>query len=183
MNSACDSKPHAEAATRSRPYLPGRGDGRGFAAGAHHTSVGHADRDDLLLQCSARRSSALEQSPQFQKNGIGPVVQLASAHGDDSIAERFEKFRPRLRLRRGPRQIDDQRMLRADVIDNERADLALVREVVASQASRPQQLRERLLGRMCRTFADEEFSSRSMSQYAGEHAGESSPVDVAADAQ
>ncbi|MBB6092927.1 hypothetical protein HNQ60_001805 [Povalibacter uvarum] len=73
-------------------------------------------------------------------------------------------------------------MLRADVIDNEGTDLALVSEAVTSQASCPQQLGESLLGRMGRAFADEEFSSGSMSQYAGEHAGESSPVDAAGDA-
>ena len=115
-------------------------------------------------------SIRLQQPAQTQQHSVGPMEQIAPTHDDDAVAERFKKFRPRLSLARGSREIDDECVLGAQVIDDEWPDLAIADEAVMTQRSRLEQLRECVICRIRGALANEHFRLGSIAQDASEHA-------------
>ena len=60
------------------------------------------------------------------------------------VAERLQEAFARLGFASRPCQVEHECMLRTDMVDNEWTDLAIIHEPMGSQASRTQQLRQRV---------------------------------------
>ena len=87
-------------------------------------------KDELNLS-----SIRLQQPAQTQQHSLWPTKQIAPAHDNDPVPERFQKFGPRLALAGRPGEVDDERLLRTQVIYDEGPDLAVADEAVMTQAA------------------------------------------------
>ncbi len=87
-------------------------------------------KDELNLS-----SIRLQQPAQTQQHSLWPMKQIAPAHDNDPVPERFQKFGPRLALAGRPSEVDDERLLRTQVIYDEGPDLAVADEAVMTQAA------------------------------------------------
>ena len=70
-----------------------------------------------------------------EQHSLWPMKQIAPAHDNDPVPERFQKFGPRLALAGRPGEVDDERLLRTQVIYDEGPDLAVADEAVMTQAA------------------------------------------------
>ena len=117
-------------------------------------------------------SGSLEQASKAKEHCVWPMEKVAPADDDDAITQRFQKPRPRFGLGSRSCDIDHQRALRTEMVDDERSDLAIADELIVTQTSRAQELRECVICGVRGAIAHEQFGLGAISQHTGEHAAE-----------